>query len=55
MIKLTRKVGQTIRIGDDITITFVKTNKETAVKIGVVAPKDININRKESVKNNDNP
>jgi len=46
MLILTRKLGEKINIGDDITITLVEI-KGTQVKLGIEAPKAIEIHRQE--------
>jgi carbon storage regulator len=46
MLVLTRKNGETIKIGDDIEITIF-SSKNDQVKIGIKAPKNIEILRKE--------
>lgn len=46
MLVLTRKKGQSIIIGDDIEITITDIGSEQ-VRIGINAPKDISIHRKE--------
>jgi carbon storage regulator len=46
MLILTRKLGEKIAIGDDITITLVEI-KGTQVKLGIEAPKNIEIHRQE--------
>lgn len=46
MLTLTRKVGESIRIGDDIEI-IVKEIRRNQVRIGVVAPRDVPIHREE--------
>ncbi|MCI1674680.1 MAG: carbon storage regulator [Ancrocorticia sp.] len=43
---LSRRVGEKIVIGDDIIITVVDAKSET-VRIGIEAPRDIQINRAE--------
>lgn len=43
---LTRKVNESIQIGDDIEITIVSISNDQ-VKIGINAPKHIEIHRKE--------
>lgn len=46
MLVLTRKKGEVIKIGDDIEITIVAAKGEQ-VKIGISAPKNVEIYRKE--------
>jgi carbon storage regulator len=46
MLVLSRKKGETILIGDDIEITIVATANDQ-VKIGIQAPKNVEILRKE--------
>ena len=46
MLTLTRKPGETIRIGDDIEIV-VKDIRSGAVRIGIQAPQDVFIARGE--------
>lgn len=46
MLVLTRKKGEIIKIGDDIEITIVAAKGEQ-VKIGISAPKNVEIYRKE--------
>ncbi|MEK4443196.1 MULTISPECIES: carbon storage regulator CsrA [Niallia] len=46
MLVLTRKKGEVIKIGDDIEITIVAAKGEQ-VKIGIKAPKNVEIYRKE--------
>ena len=46
MLILTRKVGESIAIGDDVTITVVST-KGGQVRIGIDAPKTVAIRRTE--------
>lgn len=46
MLVLTRKKGEAIQIGDDIEITVLEV-KGDQVKIGIRAPKNIDIHRKE--------
>lgn len=48
MLVLTRKNGETIKIGDDIEITIV-SSKNDQVKIGIKAPKNVEIFRKEII------
>lgn len=46
MLILTRRVGESIVIGDDITITML-SGKGNQVRIGVQAPKEISVHREE--------
>ena len=46
MLVLTRKIGEQIMIGDDITIRVLYF-KNGAVSIGVQAPRNISIDREE--------
>ena len=46
MLILTRKLGERIAIGDDITITFLEI-KGKQVKVGIEAPRNISIHRQE--------
>jgi carbon storage regulator len=46
MLVLTRKNGESIKIGDDIEITVI-SSKNDQVKIGIKAPKTIEVFRKE--------
>lgn len=46
MLVLTRKVGEALRIGDDIEITLVEVRGD-AVKLGIQAPRSVGIWRKE--------
>ncbi|TRO82356.1 carbon storage regulator CsrA [Trichloromonas acetexigens] len=46
MLVLTRKVGEGIRIGDDITITVVEM-KGGGIRLGIMAPSTVKIHRQE--------
>jgi carbon storage regulator len=46
MLVLTRKTGEAIQIGDDIEITVLSV-KGDQIKLGINAPKSIEIHRKE--------
>lgn len=50
MLVLTRKDGEKILVGKDITITVVKS-KNGQVRIGIEAPKGISICREEIADN----
>ena len=46
MLILTRKIGETLMIGDDVSVTVLGV-KGNQVRIGVSAPKDVGVHRKE--------
>jgi carbon storage regulator len=46
MLVLTRKSDESIKLGDDITITIVEI-KGNSVRVGIKAPVDLRIYRKE--------
>ncbi len=46
MLILTRKEGESLRLGDDITVTVVSV-KGGHVRIGVTAPRDVAVHREE--------
>jgi carbon storage regulator len=46
MLILTRKVGEVIRIGDDVTIRVLEV-RGSQVRLGVDAPADVRIFREE--------
>lgn len=46
MLVLTRKKGETIRIGDDITVTVLESHGGQ-VSLGFTAPSDVRIFREE--------
>ncbi|GIW82059.1 MAG: hypothetical protein KatS3mg105_3866 [Gemmatales bacterium] len=50
MLVLTRKLGEKIRIGDDICITVVEVERGK-IRLGIDAPRDIPIFRQELLTN----
>ena len=46
MLILTRKVGESVLIGDDISITVLSV-RGNQVKLGVQAPKEVSVHREE--------
>ena len=46
MLVLTRKVGQSIVIGDEIEVVVLEVRGEQ-VRIGIKAPKNVSVHRKE--------
>ena len=47
MIVLRRKIGQAIRIGDDIRIIVTETEPNTRVHLGIEAPATVPVHRLE--------
>jgi carbon storage regulator len=46
MLILTRRVGETLMIGDSVTVTVLGV-KGNQVRIGVNAPRDVTVHREE--------
>jgi carbon storage regulator len=46
MLILTRRVGETLIVGDSVTVTVLGV-KGNQVRIGVNAPKDVSVHREE--------
>jgi carbon storage regulator len=46
MLILTRRIGESVIIGDDIHITVLEV-KGNQVRLGVNAPKDVSVHREE--------
>ena len=46
MLILTRRIGETLMIGEDITVTVLGV-KGNQVRLGVGAPKDVAVHREE--------
>ena len=46
MLILTRRIGETLIVGDDVNITVLGV-KGNQVRIGINAPKDVSVHREE--------
>lgn len=46
MLVLTRKLGEVIRIGDDIKITVLEV-RPSQIKLGIDAPPEVKVHREE--------
>lgn len=46
MLILTRRIGETLIVGDDVTITVLGV-KGNQVRLGINAPKDVSVHREE--------
>ena len=46
MLILTRKVGETIVIGDDVKVVVMDVSG-SQIRLGIDAPKDVTVNREE--------
>jgi carbon storage regulator len=46
MLILTRRVGQTVIVGNDVTVTIVGV-KGNQIRLGISAPKNVSIHREE--------
>ena len=49
MLVLSRKVGERIQIGDHITVTVVRIQGPTGVRLGIEAPPEMAVAREELV------
>lgn len=54
MLVLTRRAGETLMIGDDIKLTVVGI-KSGQVRLGIEAPKDVQIQREELLLKKEKP
>ena len=46
MLILTRKVGEAVVIGDNVTVAIIAV-KGSQIRIGINAPKDVTVHREE--------
>jgi len=46
MLILTRRIGETLMVGDDVAITVLGI-KGNQIRLGVDAPKDVSVHREE--------
>jgi carbon storage regulator len=46
MLILTRRLGESVKIGDDVTVTVLGV-KGVQVRLGFAAPKDVAVHREE--------
>jgi carbon storage regulator len=46
MLILTRRIGETLRIGDDVSVTVLSING-FQVRLGIQAPKSVAVHREE--------
>ncbi|EAW29597.1 carbon storage regulator [marine gamma proteobacterium HTCC2143] len=46
MLILTRRVGETLMVGEEVTVTVLEV-KGSQVRIGINAPKEISVHREE--------
>ena len=46
MLILTRRIGEVMRIGDDIKITILEV-QGSQVRLGIIAPREIAVHREE--------
>ena len=54
MLVLTRRIGETVRIADDILVTIVDV-KGNQVRLGIDAPADVSVLREELVQPDPKP
>ena len=51
MLILTRRIGETVMIGDEVTVTVLGV-KGNQVRLGVNAPKDVSVHRVDQIYKN---
>jgi len=49
MLIVTRRIGESLVIGDDVVVSVLK-GQGNQVKIGIVAPKEVSVHREEVYK-----
>jgi carbon storage regulator len=54
MLVLSRKQGESLQIGDQITITIVRMSGNS-VRVAIEAPRDVNIVRTELIERDQSP
>lgn len=47
MLILTRRIGESLVIGYNVTVTVLGTNGQGQVRIGIQAPRDVPVHRQE--------
>lgn len=46
MLVLSRRIGESINIGDDVTVTILDV-RDNQVRVGIAAPRDVPVHREE--------
>lgn len=54
MLILTRRVGETLKVGDDVSVTVLGV-RGSQIRIGITAPKGIGVYREEIYDKKKNP
>ncbi len=54
MLVLSRKVGERVRIGDDVVVTVVRIQGER-IRLGIDAPREVAVHREEVYAREDRP
>lgn len=50
MLVLTRRAGESIMIGDDVTVTILEMRGDQ-IRVGIDAPRHVKVNREEVLRN----